>query len=278
MDEHPVGHCGCIEHADFQEGNWPLPCRSEITVSYAIDQIDRGLWERSLRRALKLWEDAIDVRFVILPHFTKDARIWITDSALPGSTLAWSFLANNSCGARLEQRYDTLVDWTEDYLTATIVHEVGHALGLTHSEDRDDVMFPSITMNTIGPSAGDVRRAVNIGYRKRISPLPDPDPPAPEPEPEPPPKPPKGPNMDWIEIAEILLKFIKSCQEKNGSEAAVKVLRQKGIRARWLTRVALREAGLKGKQLREAVGYAMEELAELNDDAIARLVTEAVEA
>lgn len=267
-----LGHCGCMEHAGFEEGNWPLPCRTEITVSFAIDQIDEALFKRSLRRGLRYWEDVIDVRFVILPHFTKEARIWITDAALPGSTLAWSFLANNSCGSSLEQRYDTLVDWNEDYLTATIVHEVGHALGITHSDDRDDIMYPSITMNTIKPSAGDVRRAVAIGYHKRISPLPPiPDPPTPEPEP---PKPPKGPTMNWIDLIIKFAPLILECIEKDGESAVFARVRSggglRGTLALWRQAVA---DGVRGRAaVRARIAENKAELAAMNDEDLREMV------
>ena len=96
-----IGHCGVMEHAGLQEANWPTACRMEITVAYKIDQLPRDLWQRSLARALGLWEAAIGVRFKVLAAFTKQARIWITDGPLPGGTLAWSFLATNDCDGNL---------------------------------------------------------------------------------------------------------------------------------------------------------------------------------
>ena len=78
------GHCGCMEHAGYLEANWPLDCRNAITVSYQIDQLPADLWSRSLTRALDYWQAALDVKFVVLPQFTKTSRIWITDGPLPG--------------------------------------------------------------------------------------------------------------------------------------------------------------------------------------------------
>ena len=170
------GHCGTMLHAGIPEkANWPTDCRFDITVSYEIDTLPTNLWKRSLDRALALWEEAIDIKFRLVSPFTKDVCIWITDGPLPGTTLAWSFLANNDCMNHVEQRYDTLVEWGHDYLTATIVHEVGHALGLKHSNVRTDIMYPSITMNTIGPTDHDVVRCEAIGYERAK----DPDPPGP---------------------------------------------------------------------------------------------------
>ena len=258
------GHCGCMEHSGFLEGNWPETCRAEITVARHIDQIDAALFDRALVRGLRYWEEVIDVRFQILPQFTREARIWITDAALPGSTLAWSFLANNSCGAALEQRYDTLVDWNEDYLTATIVHEVGHALGLTHSNSRSDIMYPSITMNTIKPSSGDIRRAVNIGYHERTEPVP-PIPPVP-----PTPPTPEPPNMDWLELIKIVLELIEKCQESRGREESRRIVLGRGVAARWALRGKLAEEGVPLAQRRAVV----RQYREMSDDELGELLEE----
>lgn len=265
-----VGHCGTIEHAGLpQRANWPESCRREITVSYAIDQIPADLWRESLQRALCLWEQAIDVRFLLLPNFTRQSRIWITDAPLPGSTLAWSFLADNSCQTRLEQRYDTLVDWSHDYLTATIGHEVGHALGLRHSDDRLDLLYPSITMNTVGPSRGDIRQAVRLGYAEQTDPPePDPDPPT-DPEPEPPP-------MDWIAIVEIILTVLKECQENSSRDATRALLKRGGLRVALPLRRALRKKGLKGQELREAVKQGLADLAAASDAEIDGLLDDSM--
>lgn len=44
-------------------------------------------------------------------HGDSGTHIWAKLGALPGSTLAWSMLANGSCSQRAEQRYDTTISW-----------------------------------------------------------------------------------------------------------------------------------------------------------------------
>lgn len=264
---HGYGHCGCCESAGALPANWPKECRGKLTVSYDLDQLNRDQFDRCLRAALAHWEAVIDVKFIVLPQFDRWSEIWITDGPLPGSTLAWSYKAADRCDWAVEQRYDTLVSWNDELLTATIGHEVGHALGMDHSDDRNDLMYPSITLNTIGPAAGDVRRAKRIyGYGEPVPTNPIPDPPI---QPEPPDENP----MDIIKLIELLLPLIKGCLNKDGDAAVRERLRERvGAFAIWRQ---LRASGLRGKELREGVRYAQREWQALTHDDIEALIEDA---
>lgn len=51
------------------------------------------------------------VKLRIVAWNNGNTHVWATNGPLPGSTLAWSMLANGSCSQRAEQRYDTTVRW-----------------------------------------------------------------------------------------------------------------------------------------------------------------------
>jgi len=172
--------CGVPEFSGTEEANWPDSCRREITVSWDFDQlaIDSGVIRQAWELALKSWEDVVDLKFSIQPVFSQQTRIWATDGPLPGSTLAWSELAQSNCAATLEQRYDTLVSWNLTFLRSTICHEVGHALGCQHLRTQQSIMYPSIT-DVVVPQTADVAQMVQLGYRRREGPPPPPPPPPP---------------------------------------------------------------------------------------------------
>lgn len=156
--------------------HWPRTCM-EVATAYRLGglNLDDETVESAWKTALTKWNRACGISMELIDSM-QEAQIWARAKALPGSTLAWSYLPNGKCRERLEQAYDTTVTWNHDFLAKTILHEIGHAIGLTHSNRQADIMYPSITGRQLStyPSPNDKRRVVSF-YGQAGPDDPDPD-------------------------------------------------------------------------------------------------------
>ncbi len=182
--------CNCSDHPDDElraganryEANWPLTCRGDIDVSWNFQF--PGASSSETDEAWDVLQDYEELFDIGLPRFADsypDTRIRASLRRLPGSTLAWSNLANGRCSNRVQQAYDSTVSWASKKLRdSAILHEVGHALGMRHTPgDRDSIMYPSL----VGPAklnSTDIAQMVNLGYKLRDTIPPPPPPPLPD--------------------------------------------------------------------------------------------------
>ena len=172
--------CDCLDimpGAAIQEANWPTACRGDITVSWNWDSIP-GLTPEEVSRVWPGVKDEYEKYFELAIVLNKSdyprTRIYAAMKALPGSTLAWSYLATGSCASRLEQAYDSTIRWSWNLAIGTWRHEVGHALGMNHTPgDEESIMFPSMRGQTVLNST-DIAQMVRLGYKRRTTPV-DPD-------------------------------------------------------------------------------------------------------
>ena len=128
-------------------------------------------------RAMKDWSETLDLNFELTTDPTA-AHCRVGFSPLTGTTLAWSHLANGTCSRSMRQEYD-IRQWSQHLLYLTVLHELGHLLGLPH-RNGPYIMNPSILTDLEGLTERDNRDALNLGYKRAGQ-----APPAPSPEPAP---------------------------------------------------------------------------------------------
>lgn len=145
-------------------------------------------------RALARWAEAAP-SLTFVPGRWESADIYAESGTVDGAgnAAAWSYLACNFVPGRdrVRQVFDP-ADVTTENFEAVALHEIGHALGLPHSSDENDIMYPTVRpVPKLGP--GDVRE-IRLRYGDGPAPAPVPDtpvtPPTPEPTPIPQPPPP----------------------------------------------------------------------------------------
>lgn len=149
------------------EANWPASCRQSIKIWFdwsTWNESEQGVSvavaKETYKKSIREWNLVCDLTLELVED-REEARVIVKAERLAGSTLAWSHLANNDCGGK-EQRYDVR-SWTLHVLFLTILHEVGHLIGLPHTAGNF-VMNPSIIESLPGLTSADKSRAIALGY------------------------------------------------------------------------------------------------------------------
>lgn len=168
-----------IANTDSVIRRWPDRGGSSLRV--CISNGDGAAWAPRMvalvREALDRWEHAgIGVRFAIVadPGSADITVHWIDhfDIDRAGQTdLTWDQGGRvRKAAISLALRTAAGVTLPDEALLAVAVHETGHALGLPHSADSMDAMFPATRTGTLSPRD---RRTALVLYQLPAGPLRD---------------------------------------------------------------------------------------------------------
>ncbi len=165
---------------------WDGTGQGNASLSYYIGDVPKSIDETAFREAIDAafaaWADVADLNFTetTVPRQRDSIDIGFTPIDGPGGTLAQAYLPDDVNYGRIagDVQFDSAESWeignalrgSATDLLLVAVHEIGHALGLEHSDNPADVMYPSVSPNAAfhGLSMGDTNAILSLYAPQRI--------------------------------------------------------------------------------------------------------------
>ena len=150
--------------------NRSVPRADLIDFMYWVEQKDLPEVDGDPKLALQLLEQAFfewqKVAFIRVQRVdkAKDADVLIVRKRIdgPSGKLALASVGSGPGDHRIKDfTIDDSETWTREKFLSTMIHEIGHLIGLEHSSSHDEIMFNTLT-TFAAPQPGDVKRAVAI--------------------------------------------------------------------------------------------------------------------
>ena len=166
-------------------GKWGLKTLKYYIQSRDNSDMTADQWDEEMRLGCEAWSEVTDLKFVRTNSFS-DANLVLTAGWIdgPSSTLAYYQLPpGNNYRGRLSGKFDTGERWillnnsgSGIRLRNVVSHEIGHGLGLYHSNVSSALMAPFYSRNIVKPQQNDDVTRIQRLYGKPTGPT---DPPTP---------------------------------------------------------------------------------------------------
>lgn len=153
-------------------------------LTYAVEKYPGGLspsqWDEVFEAAFQAWEDVADISIGRVVSGSKSDIVISTGRGRgdgfdgPSGVLAYAYLPQGDDG-QLWMRIDLDEAWTQPMALSAITHEVGHLLGLTHSNVKTALMAPYLSATNKPQQNDDIPRIVGLyGPAKKLETPPGP--------------------------------------------------------------------------------------------------------
>lgn len=159
----PRLRCAMPEFASSGLSKWASP---NVTLSQSVRL--HGLTPDEVAGvfadACGAWNRVCGIKLAVVSPAGSMANIISKAGRIDGSsgTLAYSYLPGTPSPPtdQLSQMYDDAEGWTKRWLLEVVIHEIGHAIGLSHSPDRAAIMYPyAHGGNVTAPQSWDITEA-----------------------------------------------------------------------------------------------------------------------